>query len=298
MPDSTLQRVPGGERTDYGPAQLGLTLRRASLLSVLFLLACGEKDVGETADTSDSADTGDTGDVETCDITPVVYDYSDQAAWVEDHPDCGKDAQSPIDIGEETLSPAEMDGLAFSYGTTPLRVVNNGHSIEFEVQAGSSITLGGQTYDTRQFHFHSPSEHTVNGEHTPMEMHLVHADGDDLAVVGVFILEGNTDHPWFADAGWDALPETAGECVEDEEVSLDLNGLLGSLEGGHPSVAFYSGSLTTPPCSEQVSWVLMEQVLTLSSGQIEAFTDLYVDNNRDTQALNDRPAGYDTDYTQ
>lgn len=271
-------------------------MRFSSLFSLLFLLACGEK---EPLDSDlHTGETADTGQVETCTVTPVLFDYSDQASWVEDSPDCGLSSQSPVDINEGSLSPGEVPGLAFSYGATPLKVVNNGHSIEFEVDEGSSITLDGRTYAVKQFHFHAPSEHTVGGEHTPMEMHIVHKDGSDLAVVGVFILEGEEDHSWFADAGWDALPSEPGECVEDEDHSLDLAQLMGTLDGELPSAAWYSGSLTTPPCTEQVNWVLMEQTLSLSSTQIQDFTDRYSGNNRMVQSLGDRVLTYDSDTTQ
>ena len=94
--------------------------------------------------------------------------------------------QSPINL--TGAAAADVPDLAFNYQSTPLRIANNGHTIQVNYETGSFITIGGERFDLLQFHFHSPSEHTVDGRHLPMEMHFVHqADDGALAVVGVLI---------------------------------------------------------------------------------------------------------------
>jgi carbonic anhydrase len=134
-----------------------------------------------------------------------------------------------------------------------------------------------------QYHFHSPSEHTVKGQHHPMEMHLVHKSADNkLAVIGVFIDEGA--HNAAFDPIWSNLPDTKGEEVHVENVMVDVNQLLpASMESYR-----YDGSLTTPPCSEGVKWIVMTTPIQMSAEQINAFRAIISGNNRPVQPLNSR----------
>ena len=199
-------------------------------------------------------------------------------------------SQSPIDIigaASETLPE-----LRASFGPASLRIVhhehmadaiNNGHTIQVNYSEGDTLTVEEQSYELLQYHFHSPSEHTLEGEHFPMEMHLVHkaADGS-LAVIGVFIEEGS--HNGAFDPVWANLPKEKGIETHFEDVTVDVDALLPA----RPTTYRYDGSLTTPPCSEGVKWFVMTEPIQLSSDQIGAFTALIEGNNRPLQPLNDR----------
>ena len=189
--------------------------------------------------------------------------------------------QSPIDIASTTESnPADLE---FSYQPSALTIVNNGHTIQANYDEGSSLGVDGESYALLQFHFHSPSEHTVDDGAAPMELHMVHQNADgDLAVVGILLVEGAENEalaPVF-----DNLPATEGEPEAIDGVTVDASALL-------PSDATYwryNGSLTTPPCSEGVKWFVMTQPVEVSAEQIAAYTALYSGNARPTQAMNDR----------
>lgn len=190
-------------------------------------------------------------------------------------------AQSPIDITyAETLN---LSDITFAYGTTPLTVFNAGHTVEVNVEAGSYITYNARDYQLRQFHFHHPSEHTVNGEAAVMEMHLVHrASNEDLAVIGVLLLLSEEDNavlaPIFANMPADANTLTT------TDMTLTIDDLLPELR----TFLTYGGSLTTPPCSEGVRWLLMTEPMPVSEAQVEAFAALFEQNARPTQPTNGR----------
>ncbi|WP_010486152.1 carbonic anhydrase [Pseudomonas sp. S9] len=195
--------------------------------------------------------------------------------------------QSPIDIpsASATHINAASASLSFNYQRSPLDVVNNGHSIQTNVQGDNSLVLQGKTYQLLQFHFHSPSEHLYNGKHFPMEMHWVNqaADGS-LLVVAAMIKSGESntelEHIWSK-----MLPQKKGAQVQIGQAQApDLSKILPSTSKHF----FYQGSLTTPPCTEGVQWVLLEQPLQLSEGQISAFRHIFADNHRPAAAINQR----------
>lgn len=161
--------------------------------------------------------------------------------------------------------------------------INNGHTIQVNYDAADMLTIGSDSYALVQYHFHNQSEHTVGGKHFPMEMHLVHraADGK-LAVVGVFIVQGS--HNKAFDPIWNNLPAKKGIETHYPTVNVDVDALLPATRTTYR----YDGSLTTPPCSEGVKWILMTTPIQLSAEQIQAFTKLIRDNNRPTQPLNRR----------
>ena len=133
--------------------------------------------------------------------------------------------QSPIDINK-TIS-ASLDKLAFSYKESPLRIVNNGHSIQINYEPGSSFTVDGQTFELLQFHFHAPSEHTVKGEFYDMEMHLVHKNSkDQLAVVGVMLKKGAPNN--IIQVLWDNIPAEVNKENTVDGISVNAAGLLPS----------------------------------------------------------------------
>ena len=200
----------------------------------------------------------------------------------EDYALCAEgNAQSPIDVTDATS--LNLSDIEFHYGETPLAVTNNGHTIQVNVEAGSSIGYNGRDYELLQFHFHRPSEHTVDGEPAPMELHLVHRASDgDLAVVGVLLTAGDATNDAFAPI-FDHLPAEA-EAVETTDLTLAVADLLPETT----TFTTYSGSLTTPPCSEGVRWLVLNTPVALGEAQIEAFGALFELNARPVQPLNNR----------
>ncbi len=202
--------------------------------------------------------------------------------------------QSPIDVAFGDVGAGALPDFALDYAPTPVVLLNNGHAVEVEVQTGSFLRLDDDLLELLQFHFHAPSEHTLEGRSFAMELHLVHLCGrcffrneaGALAVIGVLIEEGE-ENAAFA-RFWDALPGRAGSEV-DAGVSLDLYEVLPRDRTAYR----YAGSLTTPPCSEGVTWLLLKQPITLSAEQIDAFKAVLAGsccpfNNRPVQPLNGR----------
>jgi len=205
--------------------------------------------------------------------------------WGKLHPDyalCDSGLeQSPIDL----TNPTEMDleNIVFEYSETNVNILNNGHTIQVNYDEGSSIEIDGQRYNLLQFHFHAPSEHTTDGNSYPLELHLVHSDdAGNLAVVGIFITEGEENEA-FAPI-WDHLPAEKTDGPIDTGTSFNADGLLPEEQ----TLYRYNGSLTTPPCSEGVLWSVMTQPVEMSAEQIAAFTDIFDNNNRPIQPLNER----------
>jgi carbonic anhydrase len=160
---------------------------------------------------------------------------------------------------------------------------NNGHTIQINYSEGDTLAIGGKAYQLVQYHFHAPSEHTIDGRHFPMEMHMVHkaADGQ-LAVIGVLIDEGR--HNTAFDPVWGSLPKEKGVETHLTAVSVDVDQLLPKARTTYR----YEGSLTTPPCSEGVAWLVMTTPISLSVEQIGQFTAIVKANNRPVQPLNGR----------
>lgn len=191
--------------------------------------------------------------------------------------------QSPIDIAN--LTESELSPIIFSYNSVPLSIVNNGHTVQVNYAAGSTISVDGQTFNLLQFHFHTPSENTVEGSFFPMEAHLVHADKDgNLAVVAVLFQEGMAN-PFIATI-WAHMPEKVGETKELPELQLNVGKMLPA----DKSYYRFNGSLTTPPCTEGVRWMVLKSPEPVSASQTGKLnTVLGGDNNRPVQATNARP---------
>ncbi len=189
-------------------------------------------------------------------------------------------SQSPIDIASGSATKA--GGITFNYQPTSLgSVENNGHTIQVNYDSGSTIEVDGKTFNLAQFHFHAPSEHTQGGAPAAMEMHLVHKSADDkLAVVGVMFDEGEENA--FLAQFWGQIPT--------EKAKVALEGTINAADAlalESPYYA-YSGSLTTPPCSEDVNWFVVEQRGQVSSEQVAAFSSIIGANARPVQPLNGR----------
>jgi carbonic anhydrase len=189
--------------------------------------------------------------------------------------------QSPIDIHDAV--PAGLPPLEFAYQPAPLRIIDNGHTLQVNVPAGSFLTVSGKRYALVQFHFHHPSENHLEGGAFPMEAHLVHQDADGkLAVVAVFLAAGSTN-PFIASL-WKSIPAQVGTESTPEGVTVDPSRLLPAERGYFT----FPGSLTTPPCSEGVTWFVFRAPVSLSTSEVSTFGSKYPDNARPVQPLNDR----------
>ncbi len=187
--------------------------------------------------------------------------------------------QSPIDIREGIA--VDLETIAFDYRASGFSVLDNGHTIQVNVGPGNGLTVMGRRYELVQFHFHRPSEERVNGKQFDMVAHLVHKDAQGrLAVVAVLLERGPDNKPQpLLQTIWANLPLEKGEALP-AQVQIDLNQLLPAERGYYA----YMGSLTTPPCSEGVLWMVMRQPVPLSGQQIGIFGRLYPMNARPLQA--------------
>jgi carbonic anhydrase len=189
--------------------------------------------------------------------------------------------QSPIDIkGAKT---GDLPPLTFDYQAVPLNIIDNGHTIQVNYAPGSTLTVGEKTYALKQFHFHHPSEEHVNGQGFDMVAHLVHADAQgNLAVVAVLLKKGSSNS--LLETVWKNIPAEKEKAVDVAGVSLNVKDLL---PPGHGYYTF-PGSLTTPPCSEGVTWYVLKEQEALSADQLATFAKIYPMNARPIQPLNGR----------
>jgi carbonic anhydrase len=190
-------------------------------------------------------------------------------------------AQSPIDIKD--AKKADLPALKFGYHAVPLNIVDNGHTIQVNYAPGSTLTVGEKLYALKQFHFHHPSEEHVNGKDFPLVAHLVHADAEGhLAVVAVLFEQGSANP--LIDTLWKNIPSEKDKPQDIPSVSIQAQDLLPSKR----SYFTYAGSLTTPPCTEGVSWYVLNNHATISPRQVAAFAKLYRKNARPIQQTNGR----------
>lgn len=191
-------------------------------------------------------------------------------------------AQTPINIDTKAVA-GKAEPISFDYKAIAENITNNGHTIQVNMAKGSSITVGGKSYELLQFHFHAPSEHTVDGKHADMVAHLVHkaADGQ-LGVVGVLMNKGASANAALAKLG--AFPAKAGDVVSLTAANFNAADLLPA----DRNYWNYTGSLTTPPCTEGVNWMVLQAPVEVSAAQVDALTTLFPKSVRPIQPLNDR----------
>ncbi|TCS62494.1 carbonic anhydrase [Varunaivibrio sulfuroxidans] len=201
-------------------------------------------------------------------------------AWGELSPAyavCSKGMQqSPIDLAGALE--AQTGNIPVNYGALPLKVINNGHTIQVNCDPGNSIMLDGAKFKLLQYHFHHPSEHALNGDRFEMEAHFVHADENGrLAVLGTFFRPG-PENPALAKI-WDVMPREAG--------GAKTGGMLSPLALLPQNRTYYRylGSLTTPPCSETVIWTVFASPLQMSQAQVKTFAEMFPMNARPLQNL-------------
>jgi carbonic anhydrase len=188
--------------------------------------------------------------------------------------------QSPIDIVNSIE--ANLGPIGLAYGGSTTAVVNNGHTLQVDVGPGNGLEVEGEAFELIQLHLHSPSEHRIQGKSFPLEAHYVHRnDRDELAVLAVLFREGPEDSG-LATIGANAPRQAGG--------SEPLDVAVAELEivPANRSYYRYSGSLTTPPCTEGVLWLVLVETTTLARAQVEGFVKLIGEDARGVQPLNGR----------
>ena len=211
------------------------------------------------------------------------WDYEGEMGpehWGKEFPTCGKGkSQSPLNIK------GPFEKVRFSvvpdYKPGPLKIINNGHTIQVNVVPGSKIRIDGKAFDLLQYHFHRPSEEHINGKPSAMVIHFVHKnDSGELAVLGVLLQEGN-ENPGIKTL-WSYAPPKEGPEVTPDNVAFNPSNLLPrEMEFFH-----YDGSLTTPPCTEKVKFYILKSQVNISKEQITQFP--FKMNARPVQPLNER----------
>lgn len=192
--------------------------------------------------------------------------------------------QSPINLNDaKGVGTTNLPELSISYQDVPYRVTNNGHTLQVGYPLGSYIKVGEHRYELMQFHFHTPSEHQKEGFNYPMEVQMVHKDGQgNFAVMAVIFREG-------------AFNETLQAVLDNQPKQIDKQQIFKNVVlnpvmfmPGNTEYYNYSGSLTTPPCSEGVYWMVFKHPVEASAEQLQQMNEIMGDNHRPVQPLNAR----------
>jgi carbonic anhydrase len=217
----------------------------------------------------------------------TVWSYEGEtgpANWSKINADWGKcgmgNRQSPIDLRDGIK--VNLEQIGFDYHPSSFSEVNNGHTIQVTVGSGNFITIGNQTYELQQFHFHRPSEEKINGKGTEMVMHLVHKSAEGKIAVVAVLLERGKAHSLMQTV-WNNLPLEKLESVSPS-VILDLMEALPAKREYYT----FMGSLSEPPCTEGVLYIVMKQTMQASPAQMALFSRLYPFNARPVQPSNGR----------
>ncbi|MGB3225037.1 MAG: carbonic anhydrase family protein [Desulforhopalus sp.] len=195
---------------------------------------------------------------------------------------CAGKNQSPVNLTD--FIEADLNKIEFSYKPGGNEIINNGHSIQVNYEPGSTISLNGLSYGLKQFHFHSPSENRIDSKSFPLEAHLVHTNQNgDIAVVAIMYTEGEENGALAR--FWPLMPSESGVAKKLENI-VSATALLPT----EHEYYLFNGSLTTPPCTEGVRWIVFKQPVTIAKKQVEAFKKImHHDNNRPVQPVNARP---------
>ncbi|MBJ78175.1 MAG: carbonate dehydratase [Acidiferrobacteraceae bacterium] len=193
---------------------------------------------------------------------------------------CGRGRQqSPIDLSGTIKS--ELPNISLDWTVGVRNILNNGHTLEVETDNGGTATIGKSSFDLVQFHFHTPSEHAIDGKRAQMEAHFVHANADGALMVVSVMLQPGGDNQLFS-----RLLESAPRKVGEREISGTVNPL--ELIPSTQNYWWYMGSLTTPPCSQIVSWVVLKEPILISEKDAASFAELFPNNARPLQPVNHR----------
>ncbi len=205
-------------------------------------------------------------------------------AWAKLAPEyakCGNgERQSPIDIRDGMK--LDLEPLVFEYRPSSFKVVDNGHAIQANVNGWNTLRVMGRRFRLIQFHFHRPSEEVIDGRQFEMVVHLVHKDGEGRLAVVAVLVDGGARQPAIQTV-LNNLPLEKGE-----EAAAATNLDLAQILPENRRYFTYMGSLTTPPCTEDVLWIVMKQPLQASADQLDMFSRLYPMNARPIQAASGR----------
>ena len=191
--------------------------------------------------------------------------------------------QSPIDIRNEFAKRTDLPAIDFDYKASPLKIIDNGHTIQINYAPSNFISVGDKRYELVQFHFHRPSEEKINGKRDTMVAHLVHKDSDGkLAVVAVLLTLGKAN--LLIKTLWANLPKEKETETAVDAVEINVADLLPKNKAYYT----FAGSLTTPPCSEGVTWFVLKHPTSISKDEAARFAKSYPMNARPVQALNGR----------
>jgi len=189
--------------------------------------------------------------------------------------------QSPIDVRD--AHKVYLPALTFDYNPVPLSIVDNGHTVMINYAPGSMLKVDDKVYKLTQFHFHHPSEENISGKKFDMVAHLVHSDAEGhLAVVAVLFTKGAANP--LVETLWQNIPAEKEKAVTLSSVSVNVKDLLPAESGYYT----FSGSLTTPPCTEGVTWYVLKTPSNLSPQQLAKFAKIYPANNRPIQPTYER----------
>ena len=192
-------------------------------------------------------------------------------------------AQSPVDIRLKAVYAGATPALDFEYHPAPFHITDNGHSVQVDVEPGSSLHVGTDRYELVQFHFHHPSEEEIDGKRFDMVAHLVHRDSKGaLAVVAIPLKVGH-ENPLLATL-WSNLPKHDDHGSIASKQTINARDLIPADHGYFT----YTGSLTTPPCSEGVRWMVLKTPEEISKSQLDEFASRYPNDARPIQSLNGR----------
>lgn len=200
--------------------------------------------------------------------------------WAQIHKDyqacAAGEYQTPVNLNRsKSLEHDEV--VEFDYHKSPAEIINNGHTIQFNFKEKNFLKINNKKYELKQFHFHHQSEHTLGGKYYPGEMHFVHVSEDGkLAVVGLFLEYAKSREG--AEKFFSKIPALN---ESSSHQSVDLSRFIGSRREHF----YYQGSLTTPPCSENVHWIVFDQPLEIDQADFAGFTKIYPRNNRTLQAF-------------
>lgn len=219
--------------------------------------------------------------------TDLDWGYTDRQApehWTninEKYHACSGVNQSPINI-DQTIN-AQLTPLKFNYKSTAKDISNSHHTVLVNFNEGSSLTLDNKQFELKQFHLHTPSENTIQGKSYPVEMHLVHASADgELAVVAIMFEQGKENKNLAR--LWKELPKQ-----ENKPIALKQQYKANSFLPKNLNYYRYNGSLTTPPCSEGVRWIVLKEIQPISAQQLQQLSEYITHpNNRPVQAKNAR----------
>ncbi|MCR9250065.1 MAG: carbonic anhydrase family protein [bacterium] len=207
--------------------------------------------------------------------------------WFEIDPEfssCNGKSQSPINIISSNSEDTNGISLEFHYHPFFVDLINNGHTLIEKIDEEKALTFGGISYSMKQFHFHTPSEHQIDGENFAMEIHFVHqSESGKFAVVAVLIEEGEHNNH-FIQHFMKSLPSHVNEELKADEKADPNETFPKHLDKFY----YYSGSFTTPPCTEGINWIVLEEPVEATKEQIDAIHEIIKDDNRPIQEVNDR----------